>query len=95
LYLATPGGLASGNYAITFNSANLSITKAALSVTAADATKVYGLTDPNFNVTYSGFVNSESASVAGGTLAFSRNKSCADKFRLSGRFSHWLIPLDW
>ena len=71
-YLITPGGLTSGNYAITFNSGNLSITKAPLSVTATDATKVYGAADPTFGATFSGFVNGETASVLGGTLAFNR-----------------------
>ena len=71
-YLITPGGLTGGNYTITFAGANLSITKAALSVTAVDATKVYGAADPVFNVTYSGFVNGETASVLGGALAFNR-----------------------
>ena len=71
-YLVTPFGLSSANYTITFNNANLSITKAALSITAADSTKVYGASDPAFSVTYSGFVNSETPSVLGGALAFTR-----------------------
>ncbi|MFO1512637.1 MAG: MBG domain-containing protein [Verrucomicrobiota bacterium] len=71
-YLITPGGLTSGNYAITFNAGTLTITKAALSVTADPKTKTYGAADPAFTVTYSGFVNNETAGALGGTLAFTR-----------------------
>jgi hypothetical protein len=71
-YLITPGGLTSGNYAITFNTAFLTITKAPLSVTADDKTKIFGAADPAFTVTYSGFLNGESSAVLGGTLAVTR-----------------------
>jgi hypothetical protein len=71
-YSIAPAGLASGNYAITFNSGNLAITKAALSVTAVDATKIYGASDPAFSAVYSGFANGETATVLSGTLAFAR-----------------------
>jgi subtilisin-like proprotein convertase family protein len=71
-YLITPSGLTSGNYAITFNTGTLSITQAALSVTADARTKTYGATDPALTVSYAGFVNSETPSVLGGTLAFTR-----------------------
>ena len=71
-YLITPSGLTSGNYAITFNPGALSITKAALTVTADNKTKTYGATDPAFTASYVGFVNSETPTVLGGTLAFAR-----------------------
>jgi hypothetical protein len=71
-YLITPNGLTSDNYAITFNTGTLSISKAALSVTADLKTKTYGAVDPAFTATYAGFVNSENAAVLGGTLAFTR-----------------------
>jgi hypothetical protein len=71
-YLITPSGLTSANYAITFNSGNLNITKAALSVTADAKSKTYGATDPAFTATYVGFVNGETTGVLSGTLAFSR-----------------------
>jgi hypothetical protein len=74
-YLITPGGLTSGNYTITFNTGTLSVTKAALSVTADAKTKTYGAADPVFTVTYAGFVNGETATVLGGTLTFSRAPS--------------------
>jgi hypothetical protein len=72
-YAITQGTLApNGNYTINFTGNTLTITKAALSITADSKTKVYGATDPAFTVTYAGFVNGETASVLGGTLAFSR-----------------------
>ena len=61
-----------GNYIISFTVNTLAITKAALSVTADAKTKVYDAADPAFTVTYTGFVNSETAAVLGGTLAFGR-----------------------
>jgi hypothetical protein len=71
-YLITPSGQTSGNYTITFNTGTLTITRAALSVTAEAKTKIYGSTDPTLTVTYSGFVNGETAAVLGGTLALNR-----------------------
>ena len=71
-YFITPSGLTSGNYTIAFNTGTLSVTKAALSVTADSKTKIYGAYDPIFTASYAGFVNNETAAVLGGTLAFSR-----------------------
>jgi putative NADPH-quinone reductase len=71
-YLITPSGLTSGNYAITFNTGSLGITKAALAVTADVKSKTFGTTDPVFTAAYAGFVNSETPAVLGGTLTFTR-----------------------
>jgi hypothetical protein len=71
-YLITPDGLTSGNYTITFNTGTLTITKAALSVTADNKSKTYGAAEPPFTATYAGFVNGENSSVLGGTLSFTR-----------------------
>jgi len=70
-----------GNYTITYNTANFTITPAALSITADSIvgtpaidpfTKVYdGLVYTGFTVRYSGFVNGETPSVLGGSLSFS------------------------
>ncbi len=68
----TPSGLTSGNYTIAFNSGTLSITKAALAVTADVSTKTYGAADPTFTASYVGFMNNETPAVLGGTLAFAR-----------------------
>ncbi|MBG0841566.1 filamentous hemagglutinin N-terminal domain-containing protein, partial [Ectopseudomonas toyotomiensis] len=60
------------NYALTFVDGVLTIDKAALAVTANDASKTYdGLAFSGGNgVSYSGFVNGEDASVLGGTLTY-------------------------
>src|SRR5205823_14408099 len=47
------------NYALTFNSANLSITARALLAQADNKGRVYGATNPLFTVSYSGFVGSD------------------------------------
>lgn len=71
-YSILPGGLTSGNYAITFVPGQLSITPAPLTVTANDASKIYdGLAYAGGNgVSYSGFVNGETSSVLGGALSY-------------------------
>jgi len=63
-------GLSSGNYDISYSSGELEIGKAALTVTAGDAAKIYdGLAFTGGNgLEYSGFVNGEDASVLGGEL---------------------------
>ncbi len=71
-YPVTPSGLTSGNYTIAFNPGNLSITKAALAVTADASNKTYGAADPTFTASYVGFMNSETPAVLSGTLAFAR-----------------------
>ncbi len=72
-YVITPEGLTSDNYDITFENGQLSVTKADLTVTAIDDSKVYdGLAYSGGNgVTYDGFVNGETEAVLGGTLAYS------------------------
>ncbi len=72
-YAITQGNLvANSNYTINFTGSTLAIAQAALSVTADAKTKIYGAADPAFTVTYSGFVNSETPTVLGGTLGFTR-----------------------
>jgi hypothetical protein len=64
VYAITQGTLALGsNYTVTYVGANLSISKAALAVTADDQAKLLGALDPLFTFQYDGFVNSEDASV--------------------------------
>lgn len=48
----------------------LTVTKAALTITADDMTVACGDAIPSYTVTYSGFVNSEDSSVLSGTLNF-------------------------
>ena len=56
-YTITPSGASDSNYAISFVTADFSITAAPLTVTASDQTKVYGTTDPTLTYSITGFVN--------------------------------------
>lgn len=69
-YAITPSGATAANYTLTFVPGTLSVTKAALTVTAADATRPYGASNPSFTATYAGFVNGDTSAVVSG-LAFS------------------------
>jgi hypothetical protein len=68
-YPIAASGLTSNNYDITFVAGTLTITKAPLTVTADDKSKVYGAALPTFTVSYSGFVLGQDESVLGGTLS--------------------------
>jgi hypothetical protein len=70
-YAITPSGLTSTNYTIAFVDGMLTISPAPLMVAADNNTKVYGQANPVFTVSYSGFVNGDTASSLGGTLSFS------------------------
>ncbi|HBV99328.1 MAG TPA: hypothetical protein DEF36_20105, partial [Desulfotomaculum sp.] len=69
-YEVTPSGLTSVNYAITFVDGTLTVTPAALTVTAHEKSKTYGSANPVFTVSYSGLVNGDAASSLAGTLVF-------------------------
>jgi hypothetical protein len=56
-------GTVTNNANFTFTKGTLTIKKATLTATAANATRVYGQANPQFTVTYSGFVNGEDESV--------------------------------
>ncbi len=56
-----------GNYSVTNTPGTLAITSAQLTVTVADATRVYGDPNPAFTVSFSGFVNGDTAAVVSGT----------------------------
>jgi hypothetical protein len=66
--VTTNGTLTATNYALSFVNGTLTINAAPLGITALDATRQYGTTNPVFNVTMQGFVNNEDATVLGGTL---------------------------
>ncbi|SIT34799.1 Right handed beta helix region, partial [Filimonas lacunae] len=79
-YVITPGGYTSGNYDISYGNDTLTINKAALTITAADSTKVYdGRTFTGGNgLAYSGFVHSEDSTAAlTGTVAYTGNSQGA------------------
>jgi hypothetical protein len=72
-YAITPsaGTLTAGNYSFTsFVNGTLAITKAPLTVTAADATKIFGDPNPAFSAWYSGFKLGQNQSVLGGSISF-------------------------
>jgi len=72
-YVLVPSGLIASNYSVTYVNGVLTIDKAALTVTANDAGKTYdGIAYSGGNgVSYSGFVNSETAAGAlTGTLSY-------------------------
>ena len=58
-YTITPSGAADSNYAISFVTADFTVTQAVLTVTADSATKVYGETDPVLTYTITGFINGD------------------------------------
>ena len=70
-YTLTAGGLTSNNYNILYTTGALTVTPAALTVTANNADKTYdGHAFSGGNVSYSGFVNGETANVLGGALVY-------------------------
>ncbi|MEE1943970.1 MBG domain-containing protein [Pedobacter sp. KR3-3] len=64
-YSITPGGLTSANYQLNFVSGTLTVNKVALTAKADDKARCFGQQNPAFTITYSGFVNGESASALG------------------------------
>ncbi len=60
-----------GNYDLTVHNGTLTITPATLTGKADNKTRPYGQANPVFTVTYSGFVNGESAGIVTGTLVSS------------------------
>ena len=74
-YALTPSATAKSGYSVDNYDINptlgtFTISKAALSVTAVSVTITYGEDKPTFSVSYDGFVNNETESVLGGSLAF-------------------------
>jgi hypothetical protein len=62
----SPAGVL-GNYAITYNTANFTITKATLTVTADNKTKILNATNPPLTAAISGFKNGETLATSGVT----------------------------
>ena len=61
-YPITAGGAASPNYTISYANGTLTVNKAALTITAANASKLYGAALPTLTASYSGFVNGDTPS---------------------------------
>ena len=62
-YPIVPSGGVSGNYAFTYVNGTLTVTKAVLTATANNQTKVYGDANPALTIAYTGFKNGETAAV--------------------------------
>lgn len=60
-YVITVAGGTDNNYAFTFVNGTLSITKAMLTVTAANKSRAYGAANPLLTFSYSGFLNGDDA----------------------------------
>src|SRR6185436_19073552 len=60
-YPITASGATSANYTISYVPGTLTVGAAALTVTAENATKAYGTANPTLTVSYSGFVNGDTA----------------------------------
>jgi hypothetical protein len=66
-YALTLSGLTSGNYVLTYAPGTLTVDKAALTVVAEDASRLYGDANPAFTTTLTGFVNGETLATSGVT----------------------------
>jgi probable HAF family extracellular repeat protein len=69
-YSATVEFSGDSNYEADTASADITVLKAPLRVTASDAQKLLGAPNPAFTASYSGFIPGESAAVLTGTLTF-------------------------
>src|SRR5207244_2224186 len=61
-YPITASGAVDANYTISFVAGTLTVTPAALTITADDKSKVYGAALPALTASYSGFVNGDTVS---------------------------------
>ncbi len=64
-------GQTSPNYTVTYVDGTLAVNPADLTVTAQGATRLYGAANPGFSVNITGFANSDTGAMLGGTLGFS------------------------
>ncbi|MDQ8180403.1 MBG domain-containing protein [Pelagicoccus sp. SDUM812005] len=74
-YTITASGLTSGNYDISYVDGDLTVNKAALTVTANDDSKTYDALaySGGYGLSYDGFVGTEDASALGGSVVYSGN----------------------
>ncbi|MGA2351413.1 MAG: MBG domain-containing protein, partial [Terracidiphilus sp.] len=61
------GTLAATNYSFSFVNGTLTVNKAVLTVTATNASRAYGVANPAFVASYSGFLNGDTSAVLTGT----------------------------
>src|SRR5207245_10429575 len=67
----TQGTLSAANYSFSFVNGSLTVTKATLTVTAENKSRVYGATNPSLTASYSGFANGETTDVLSGSPSLS------------------------
>src|SRR5205814_522711 len=60
-YPITVNGAVSANYTMSYVAGTLTVTPAALTITADDKTRAYGAANPALTVRYAGFVNGDTA----------------------------------
>ncbi|HEY4198239.1 MAG TPA: MBG domain-containing protein, partial [Mucilaginibacter sp.] len=60
---ATGGTFTAGNYTISYTTGNITVNKAALTITANNLTKTQGAANPTLTISYSGFVNGQTNTV--------------------------------
>lgn len=88
-YTITPEGAAANNYDLTYVAGTLTIKQRTLIVTAQSASRLYGEENPEFTVSYSGFVNGETKAVLDveptvSTTATIQSKTGTYDIRVSG-----------
>ncbi len=66
-YPITPSGQSSNDYTITYATGTMTVNPAVLTVTANDASRIYGVANPAFSASYSGFKNGETLATSGVT----------------------------
>ena len=88
-YAIEGSGLVSDNYNIVYDNGILTVKKAGLTITAQNATREYGDPNPEFEVSYKGFVNGDDESVLGGNLKISCD---ADNWTNYGTYKDDIIP---
>jgi filamentous hemagglutinin family protein len=70
-YAITPAGGVNANYTMTYVNGQLTINPAPLTITADDASRMYGFPNPAFTATAAGFKLGQGFGSLAGTLAFS------------------------
>ncbi|HSY69895.1 MAG TPA: MBG domain-containing protein, partial [Edaphobacter sp.] len=65
----TATGTNLGNYTVVYVNGTLTVGQASLTVTATNATRIYGAANPSFTGTYSGAVNGDTFTVGGSSVA--------------------------
>ena len=84
-YAITPHASANANYTITCVNGTLSITKAPLTITADDKSKVYGAPNPTLTATYAGLVNGDTAAKVPVTLTTAATTSGVGTYAITAR----------